>query len=103
MRHYGDLIRRWRKQRRNTSESFHVGDHVRTTTFQKTFQRRYYGRWTEEIFRIRQEIKNLGREPQFLLEELDGEPIKGRYYARELQKVDKPILFNIERILKRCT
>ena len=76
---------------------------MRTTIANQTFQRRYYGRWTEEIFKISSVVSNLGKESQFRLEELDGSPIKGRYYARELQKVTKPELFNIEKILKRKT
>ena len=104
---YGEMIKRWLAQRRQNQQQhtpkFQRGDHVRTTIAHQTFQRRYYGRWTEEIFKIAKVISNLGREPQFLLEELDGSPIKGRYYARELQKVTKPELFNIEKILKRRT
>ena len=113
---YGDMIKRWLAQRRQqqqqqqqqqqpppSSSSLKKGDHVRTTIANQTFQRRYYGRWTEEIFKISSVVSNLGKESQFRLEELDGSPIKGRYYARELQKVTKPELFNIEKILKRKT
>ena len=108
---YGDMIKRWLAQRRqqlstttsSSSSSLKKGDHMRTTIAHQTFQRRYYGRWTEEIFKISSVVSNLGKESQFRLEELDGSPIKGRYYARELQKVTKPELFNIEKILKRKT
>lgn len=107
---YGEMIKRWLAQRRqqqqsqpSSSSSLQKGDHVRTTISHQTFQRRYYGRWTEEIFKIASVVSNLGKEPQFRLEELDGSPIKGRYYARELQKVTKPEVFNIEKILKRRT
>ena len=82
---------------------FRVGDHVRLSIVKANiFQRTYFGRWTEAVYRVRRVVTTLGN-PRYLVEELDGTPIEGRFYADELQKIvyDPNQEFTVEAILKR--
>ena len=85
------------------SPQFQVGDHVRLSIVKANiFQRSYFGRWTEAIYRIRRIIATVGN-PRYQVEELDGSPILGRFYADELQKVkyNPRQEFAVEAILDR--
>lgn len=80
---------------------FHVGDQVRISKVKKTFRRGYLPNWSEEVFKI---FKCFSKKfpPTFLLEDLKGNVIKGRFYAHELQKVTKTDsdYWRVEKILK---
>ena len=82
---------------------FRVGDHVRLSLRKRLFKKGYKMNWTEEIFQI---TRQLSRTPvvytvhvQDLLERL----IEGTFYDEELQKVKRPDIFRIEKVLKKRT
>jgi len=56
--------------------------------------------WTEEVFVVRSTRR--GKVPSYKIEEWDGTPVEGTFYAQDLQKVtledDDP--FRIEKIVK---
>ena len=82
---------------------FQVGDYVRLSIVKANiFQKSYYGRWTEAIYRVHRIITTTGN-PRYEVAELDGTPIKGRFYADELQKIhyDPQQEFTIAAILDR--
>ena len=80
---------------------FRVGDHVRLSLQKSPFKKVYKMSWTEEIFQI---TRQLSRTPvvytvQDLLERL----IEGTFYEEDLQKVNPPDIFRIEKVLKKRT
>ena len=77
---------------------FSVGDKVRITKKKKVFEKGYTTRWTEEIFTIK-EIRETNP-ITYILEDLQGEEIKGTFYEPELQKTEQQI-FRIEKIIEK--
>ena len=57
--------------------------------------------WTEEIFQI---TRQLSRSPVvYTVQDHLERPIEGTFYEEELQKVKRPDIFRIEKVLKKCT
>ena len=78
---------------------FHVGDHVRLSLRKRLFKKGYKMNWTEEIFRI---TKRLSRTPVvYTVQDLLQRPIEGMFYEEELQRVKRPDIFRIEKVLKK--
>jgi hypothetical protein len=78
---------------------FEIGDQVRITTERQTFRKGYEGKnWSEEIFTV------TSRHPTvpvtYGISDYADNPIKGRFYNQELQKVTRPELYEVERILR---
>ena len=88
---------------RRQKPQFRVGDTVRLSIVKaNVFQKSYYGLWTEAIYKVHRIVKTLGN-PRYIIAELDGTPLKGRFYADELQKInyDPDQEFMVEAILKK--
>jgi hypothetical protein len=78
---------------------FKVGDHVRITKYKNIFEKGYEPNWSSEIFKIyKVQITN---PVTYLLEDYQGEKISGGFYEFELQKVNDPDAYLVEKILKR--
>ena len=80
---------------------FNVSDHVGISLHKRLFKKGYKMNWTVEIFQI---TRQLSRTPvvytvQDLLERL----IEGTFYEEELQRVKRPDIFRIEKVLKKRT
>jgi transposase InsO family protein len=79
---------------------FKVGDSVRLTQNRHVFAKGYEEKWTTELFYVdkvyAQEFPTMYR-----LRDYNKELIKGRFYERELQAVKPPLLYKIEKVLKR--
>ena len=76
------------------------GDLVRISKAKKTFTRGYLPNWSEEVFEI---FKSFHKTPPtFLLRDLKGNVLKGRFYVHELQKISKTSgdFWRIEKILR---
>ena len=55
--------------------------------------------WTEEIFQI---VNHPPRTPVvYEVHDLLERPIEGDFYEKELQKVKRPDIFSVEKILKK--
>ena len=78
-----------------------AGDKVRLSKRVKTFKKGYLPQWTEEVFRIQRVIQ--GPVLMYKVEEFGGTPVKGTFYAEDLQKVtvDDDMLWRVEKVLKR--
>ena len=78
-----------------------VGDKVRLSERVKTFKKGYLPQWTEEVFWIRRVMQ--GPVLMYKVDEFDGTPVKGTFYAEDLQKVtvDDDMLWRVEKVLKR--
>ena len=81
-----------------TKPKFKVGDRVRTSKYKNIFAKGYTQNWSEEVF-IVSKIKNTVRWT-YVITDLNGEPITGSFYEKELQKTSQE-KFRIEKVLKR--
>ena len=77
------------------------GDLVRVSYNRRTFERSFYQRFSEEVFRVHQRILR-DNIPVYLLADLKGGVISGYFYGPELQRVSQvdDKLFKVEKILK---
>ena len=87
-----------RVTQRNPNPRIRIGDVVRISRAKNPFEKGYLPSWTEEIFTV---VEILDTKPvQYKLTDYDGELIKGSFYGAEIQKVDKPESFAIERVIR---
>lgn len=77
---------------------FNVGDYVRISKYKHVFEKGYTPNWTTEIFRIKT-LKNT-YPTTYILEDYQGNPIKGGFYDEELTKTQYPETFLVEKVLK---
>lgn len=78
---------------------FKIGDSVRISKYKHIFEKNYTANWTCEIFRVK---KILFTDPiTYILEDFKDEEIAGCFYEEELQIVQNPDIFLIEKILNR--
>ena len=94
---YGDKNK---KQQRLQRPRLNVGDRVRLNKKFKQFKKSYLPGWTEEVFVVKRARR--GKVPSYKIEEWDGTPVEGTFYAQDLQKVtlEDDDLFRIEKIVK---
>lgn len=78
---------------------FKVGDVVRISKHKTVFEKGYTPSWTTELFKI---VKVKLTEPvTYLLEDMSSQPIRGGFYAFELQRAKHDDVYLVEKILKR--
>lgn len=77
---------------------FKVGDHVRISKYKHVFEKGYTPNWTTEIFKIKS-IQNT-YPITFLLEDYEGNEIKGAFYKEEIRRTRFPNTFLVEKVLK---
>ena len=78
-----------------TQPKFKVGDHVRISKYKNIFSKGYTQNWPEEVFLI-SKIKDTVRQT-YVIRDLNGEPITGNFYEKELQKTSQE-KFRIEKV-----
>ncbi|GFR19608.1 putative uncharacterized transposon-derived protein F54H12.3 [Trichonephila clavata] len=66
---------------------FLMNDVVRISKARKVFKKGYLPGWTEETFTIYKRYPT--NPPTYVLQDLSGKEIAGRFYAEELQKINK--------------
>lgn len=86
--------------RKERDFKFSVNDRVRISKAKKLFQRGYLPNWSEEIFIIHDRYPT--NPPTYVIKDLKGEILIGRFYEEEIQKVIKESsdYWRIEKILK---
>ena len=67
--------------------TFKVGDHVRISKYENIFAKGYTQNWPEEVFII-SKIKNTVPWT-YVISDVNGEPITGSFYEKELQKTSQ--------------
>jgi transposase InsO family protein len=75
-----------------------VGDWVRISKARHVFAKGYEGNWTIEVFRVT-DVEDT-QPPVYKIKDRMDEPLEGRFYEQELQRITKPKSFGIEKILK---
>lgn len=78
---------------------FNVGDHVRVSKFKHVFEKGYTPNWTTEIFTVTR--RHRASPLTYNLKDYQGQPIAGRFYEHELQRVKYPDIYLVEKVLKR--
>ena len=79
---------------------FKEGDFVRISKTRRQFKESYLPGWTEELFIVKSCIPKAV--PVYKITEYHGTPIKGTFYAQELQRVKlSNSLFRVDYVLKR--
>ena len=77
---------------------FKVGDRASISKYKSIFAKGYTQIWSEEVF-VASKIKNTV--PWiYVISDLNGEPIDGSFYEKELQKTNQPEI-RIEKVIKR--
>ena len=80
---------------------FKVGDYVHISTNKRLFEKEHALNWTEEIFKIEKVLDTNPRTYQ--VTDLMDEEITERIYEKQLQKVELPETYIVERVHKRRT
>lgn len=78
---------------------FKINDVVRVSKYKTIFAKGYTPSWSTELFtvvKIRKTIPYV-----YYLRDIDGNEIKGGFYAQELQKTKYPDVYLVEKVLKR--
>ena len=78
---------------------FKVGDHVRISKYKNLFVKGYAPNWSEEVFVVKKNKKKTVPWT-YVISDLNGEPITGSFFEKELQKTSQEKL-GIEKVLKR--
>ena len=78
----------------------HVRDYVRISLSKQLFAKGYDTQWTDEVFTIANVNKRPGSPVTYRLRDYEGELIQGAFYQQEVQRVSKPTVFRIERVLR---
>jgi hypothetical protein len=79
---------------------YEVNDHVRISKARRTFKKGYLTNWTEEVFTIDSRHGD-GSEPVYRIKDLNGEVIEGKFYEKELQKIQLPEEFRVEKVIRK--
>ena len=76
-----------------------VGNNMRLSQRVKPFKKGHLPQWMEEVFQVRRVIQ--GPVWLYKVEEFDGTPVQGTFYAKDLQKVtvDEDMLWQVEKYL----
>ena len=93
-----DSYAEYNKDSNEKDPRFKVGDNVRISKYENVFATGYTQNWSEEAFFV-SNIKNTVLWT-YVISDLNGEPITGSFYEKELQKTSKE-KFRIEKVLKR--
>ena len=91
-----------RPKNKKVKPSFQEGDQVKLSFLRKPFERAYDQTFTNEIFIVTDVHHNQGVDT-YSLKDFNNEPIKGKFYKQELQKVqvDENTVYKIEKIIRR--
>ena len=77
---------------------FRISENVRISKHKHIFEKGYTPNWTTEIFKIKRiQITN---PTTYILEDYQGNTIKGGFYEHELLKTKYPRIFLVEKVLK---
>ena len=77
---------------------FKVGDNVRISKCKSIFAKGYTPNWSEEVFVVNKVQNTVPW--TYLINDVNGEEIKGSFYEKELQKTNQKE-FRIEKVVKR--
>lgn len=77
---------------------FHVGDYVRISKYKHIFEKGYTPNFSTEIFRIK--TIQLTNPVTYILEDYQGNLIKGGFYQEEIRRTKFPKTYLVEKVIK---
>ena len=86
------------KENNKKGPKFKVDDNVRISKYKKLFAKGYVASWSEEMFMIKIEQKNVLW--TYVISDLNGKGIAGTFYGKELQKTNQRES-RVEKVIKR--
>ena len=86
------------KEVNNKDPKFKVGEDVRISKYKNIFATGYTPNWSEEVLVIKK-VKNTVPWT-YIINDLNGEEIIGRFYKKELQKTNQKE-FRIEKVIRK--
>ncbi len=93
----------YKKQKLATKKyKYNVNDLVRISKASRVFKKGYLPNWSDELFKIVLR-KRRARNVYSLESETDGEEIRGTFYEEELQLVQRPDAYRVERVVRTRT
>ena len=94
-----DVLRKLYRKKLPLKYKFEPNDQVRISENRRAFKKGYLPHWTEEIFTINRRVPT---DPAtYEIKDYNGEVVKGKFYAEELQKVKKSDdVYKVEKIIK---
>ena len=84
------------KQEKKEKRVFKVRDIVRLNKSKRIFDKGYLPNWTTEVFRVAHETHS--QPATYKIEDLMGEPLRGAFYTKELQRVLEQV-YEIDQVL----
>ena len=82
-----DSYAKYNEDSNEKDPKFKIGDYVRISKYKNIFAKGYTQNWSEEVFVV---SKTKNTVPwTYVISNLNGEPIAGTYYEKELQKEKK--------------
>ena len=88
------------KVKPSNKTKFQVDDYVRVSRWKGIFEKGFTSNFSEEIFQIAS-VDSRSFPVMYVLKDYDGKTIEGKFYTEELQKVAKPTLYAVERVIRR--
>lgn len=98
LNHYLPLQLESEQKRLKMVPKLKPGDTVRVSYVKSRFPREYHQRFSEEYFIVKYVKPTYP--VRYMLQDLNGEVIKGSFYEQELQKIVPPDAFKIDKILQ---
>ena len=100
--YYGDKENKQKVMVRDEEVKFKVGDFVRITKTKNLFEKGYTPKWTQETFEI-YKVDDSQIPVMYLLKDLEGEEVKGKFYNNELQKTNLKDFKEFDKVVKTKT
>ena len=69
---------------KNIKPKLKVGDYVRNADKRNIFSKGYTSNWNRELFKVNEVLKT--QPPTYIIEDINGEIVEGKYYEQELLK-----------------
>ena len=91
-----DSFVEYSEETNETDPKFKVGDNVRISNYKNIFAKGYTPNWSEEVFVVNKVQDTVPW--TYLINDLNGEEIKGSFYEKELQKTNQKE-FRIEKVI----
>ena len=93
-----DSFAEYSEETNEKSPKFKVSDNVRISKYKNIFAKGYTLNWGEEVFVVNKVQNTVPW--TYLINDLNGEEIKGSFYEKELQKTDQKE-FRAEKVIKK--
>ena len=93
-----DSFAEYSKETNEKDPKFKVGNNVRSSKYKNIFAKAFRPNWSEEVFVVNKLQSTVPW--TYLINDLNGEEIKGSFYEKELQKTNQEE-FRIEKVIKK--